>query len=192
MNKKLILSAAICAAVVSTNANAVLMTFDDLSSSPARVEDGYHGFDWSDFDVFGVNVITRFVGTGFDYGTVSEHNVLSHTTAAVHNPYISRSEPFDLNSLYITRSKFDEKTIIEGYSNGVLVHRTGIETKWTEPTFVELNWPHIDKFLVVRGTRDFAVIDNLDYTVSVVPEPSTYAMLLAGLGLVGFMGKRIK
>jgi len=39
---------------------------------------------------------------------------------------------------------------------------------------------------------------NQDYTfrtytsVSAVPEPETYAMLLAGLGMLGFVGKRRK
>lgn len=33
-------------------------------------------------------------------------------------------------------------------------------------------------------------IDNISYTVSAVPEPGTYAMLLAGLGAVGFTARR--
>lgn len=38
-------------------------------------------------------------------------------------------------------------------------------------------------------------IDNIDYSVTAtppVPEPETYAMLMAGLGLVGFMARRRK
>jgi hypothetical protein len=31
---------------------------------------------------------------------------------------------------------------------------------------------------------------SLDYTVAAVPEAETYAMMLAGLGLVGFMVRR--
>jgi len=35
--------------------------------------------------------------------------------------------------------------------------------------------------------------DNINFDqVIVVPEPETYAMLLAGLGLVGFMARRRK
>ena len=33
-------------------------------------------------------------------------------------------------------------------------------------------------------------VDNIAATVSAVPEPGTYAMLLAGLGLLGFMRRR--
>ena len=44
-----------------------------------------------------------------------------------------------------------------------------------------------DRNAVASG-NDFAV-DNISLT-SAVPEPETYAMLLAGLGLVGFMSRR--
>jgi PEP-CTERM motif len=33
-------------------------------------------------------------------------------------------------------------------------------------------------------------VDNLRYTVSPIPEPETYALMLAGLGLVGFIARR--
>ncbi|WP_255369678.1 PEP-CTERM sorting domain-containing protein [Nitrosovibrio sp. Nv17] len=41
-------------------------------------------------------------------------------------------------------------------------------------------------------TTGIVTIDNLSFTVSSVPEPETYAMLLAGLGLVGFVARRGK
>lgn len=44
------------------------------------------------------------------------------------------------------------------------------------------------------GYNDWNVgIDNINFDqVAVVPEPETYAMLLTGLGLVGFMARRRK
>jgi hypothetical protein len=36
----------------------------------------------------------------------------------------------------------------------------------------------------------YAVIDDLTFTTTPIPEPSTYALLLAGLGLLGFMARR--
>lgn len=45
------------------------------------------------------------------------------------------------------------------------------------------------------SANQFLAIDNIDYTLPLlpvpvpVPEPETYAMLLAGLGLVGFIGR---
>ncbi len=37
---------------------------------------------------------------------------------------------------------------------------------------------------------DTIELDNLKYTVTPVPEPSTYALMLGGLGMVGFMAYR--
>ncbi|MCZ8077535.1 MAG: FxDxF family PEP-CTERM protein, partial [Paucibacter sp.] len=43
------------------------------------------------------------------------------------------------------------------------------------------------------GNDHGLAIDNLSIqTVSAVPEPGTYAMLLAGLGCVGFIARRRK
>jgi PEP-CTERM motif-containing protein len=33
-------------------------------------------------------------------------------------------------------------------------------------------------------------IDNIDFAISVIPEPGTYAMLMAGLALLGFVARR--
>jgi len=40
------------------------------------------------------------------------------------------------------------------------------------------------------GKNDNHLVSNFDLTVSAVPEPSTYALMLGGLGLVGFMAAR--
>lgn len=39
---------------------------------------------------------------------------------------------------------------------------------------------------------EVGVLTDLGYTVAVVPEPETYAMLLAGLGMIGWMARRRK
>lgn len=44
--------------------------------------------------------------------------------------------------------------------------------------------------VVFYGSSDGAVIDNFTYSAAPVPEPETYGMLLAGLGLVGAMARR--
>ena len=46
---------------------------------------------------------------------------------------------------------------------------------------------------VVGGTTDASwAVDNINYTAAAVPEPETYGMMIAGLGLMGFMVSRKK
>lgn len=40
------------------------------------------------------------------------------------------------------------------------------------------------------GAKQYSFLDNASVEVAAVPEPQTYAMLLAGLGLVGFAARR--
>jgi hypothetical protein len=50
--------------------------------------------------------------------------------------------------------------------------------------------PHATDFYGLPETITVVRIDNFSLTVSSVPEPETYAMLLAGLGLIGFLRRR--
>lgn len=66
------------------------------------------------------------------------------------------------------------------------------------------NWKHIviDDLLATgplteikfgaRNDPSFVRLDNVSVTVAAVPEPETYAMMFAGLGLLGLMARRRK
>jgi len=54
--------------------------------------------------------------------------------------------------------------------------------------FYALSFAGIDRVTLTGSDGDWVVVDN----VTAVPEPETYAMLLAGLGLLGFMARRRK
>jgi hypothetical protein len=49
-----------------------------------------------------------------------------------------------------------------------------------------------DYFVLVTGNQQNDIGLSYITTISVVPEPETYAMLLAGLGVVGAMSRRKK
>ena len=71
-------------------------------------------------------------------------------------------------------------------------------TGWTSFSVNALNiaaGSHTLSFGGTNPTKAFdttAFLDNVSMSVSAVPEPGTYAMLLAGLGLLGFVARRRK
>jgi hypothetical protein len=57
--------------------------------------------------------------------------------------------------------------------------------------FIATKTSYFLKFLdITTSGQSSAIIDNI--TISAVPEPDTFAMLLAGLGLMGFVARRRK
>jgi hypothetical protein len=62
-----------------------------------------------------------------------------------------------------------------------------VATNWAPGDTLWVRWTDIDN----TGGDHGLAIDNVSFSVTTaVPEPSTYAMLLAGLGAVGFMARR--
>jgi hypothetical protein len=58
--------------------------------------------------------------------------------------------------------------------------------------FYSLNFSGISKVTLTSNQGDWIVVDNIttDSITTAVPEPETYAMMLAGLGLMGFIARR--
>ena len=65
---------------------------------------------------------------------------------------------------------------------------------WTHVTLTDLQATSALTELTFGARNDpsFIRLDNISVTVQAVPEPETYAMMFAGLGLLGFMAKRRK
>jgi len=53
------------------------------------------------------------------------------------------------------------------------------------------NWKYTHTWTNVSNSAD-TITGTVNFTVNAVPEPETYAMMLAGLGLMGFMARRRK
>jgi len=85
-----------------------------------------------------------------------------------------------------------EPTHVEviGYKNGVQTYyfTTSLTDSYKQLT---LNYFDIDKITFKGiGVGNLVFDDMIVNQAAVVPEPETYAMLLAGLGLVGFAARR--
>ena len=78
---------------------------------------------------------------------------------------------------------------VDGNVAGLSASRGGtVATSWTPGSTLWVRWAEVNDV----GNDHSLAIDNLSLSVTAaaVPEPSTYAMLLAGLGAVGFIARR--
>ena len=55
---------------------------------------------------------------------------------------------------------------------------------------VDLNWLDLPQTLSLQAAFGINDTEQIIVVASAVPQPETYALLLAGLGLVAFMAKR--
>ena len=183
-------------AAMSTIATAEVITFDDITLRDKfeAVANGYHGFNW---DNFYVTKGSDAPGTGYESGVVSTPNVAFNWYA---NPAsFSSTSAFTLNSGYFAGA----------WNDGLTIHVTGVGATTFVKDFVvntgsvtkvEFNWTGLTSVTFessggtphpgLSGAGVHFAMDNL--SVNAVPEPETYAMLLAGLGVMGAVARRRK
>ena len=176
--------AALCLAMLGSSAMAaepIVVTFDDVPSD-------YHG--WSLPDGYGGATDWRGYLRSNASVAVSGRNY-------VHGGRIEVSFDKDINfvgAYYNSWGGASGGYSFELFSGGNLVFQGPADDgsdccalKWVASTYQGA----VDK-VVFYGSSDGAVIDNFTYTVAAVPEPESYAMLVAGLGMMGAIARRRK
>ena len=128
--------------------------------------------------------------------SVTSSNHFAEITLVPEPGWAIRLNSFDVGGYYITDHPSSQVRILDGTSNTILVDYSPVTilgTGGTHSTFTP-GLTHEGPLSIRFGYNDWNVgIDNINFDqVAVVPEPETYAMLLAGLGLVGFMARRRK
>lgn len=177
---------------------AVTLTFEDASADPFAALSGYGGFEWiaDSGEIRSIDVPAWipsslqgwYIGVGCPSGgddCAGAYNVDRAATTG-----ITRDEPFTFLGAAFTSSLNSQTIDLLGLTAGQQVFsQLGIQLSDTAPTTVAVNWAGLDELRIVRtaGQEEW-VMDNFVYLP--VPEPATYALFAAGLGLVAWSSAR--
>ncbi|KAB7644440.1 PEPxxWA-CTERM sorting domain-containing protein [Polymorphobacter fuscus] len=180
-------------------ASAALITFDDLGTDAFEaIPNSYHGFTW---DFWASINAANYGPSGYANGVVPGGNSacacasdFGQTTQS-----ISSVGKFTLGSGYFTSAWNDGATLsVVGLSGATTLFSTTAVLDTSGPSLLTFNWSGIDKvtFAIAGGSSagmggsgNYFALDNLTVT-SDVPEPASWAMMIAGFGLVGAVMRR--
>ncbi|WP_229218921.1 PEP-CTERM sorting domain-containing protein [Rugamonas brunnea] len=197
---KTTLSAGLLALSLSAHAAKTNIDFDNFDlhgEDNLSIYNGYAGLNWNNFGVVKGGG-DSFAGTGYDYGTVTGMNAAFNQRGD--DASFSSASTFNLYTMFLTAAWTPGTVEFYGYHGNTLTQQMVVNTSPTSPVLVHFNWSGIDQVRMHVQGFQFGrqqVIDNLklEFTAAPpaplpVPEPETYAMLLAGLGLVGYAKRR--
>ncbi len=166
-------------------AQAVVVTFDDLPAASIPISNGYQGLNWNSFN--SIKGSTSGV-TGFANGTVSPSNVAYNSGASIASASIG-SGTFNFTSAYLTGGVNPVNILVQGLLNNVVTNTTTLSSVgFTSPTLLTANWTGIDTVRFTPtvansngiGSANFA-LDNFTYSpTQPVPEPLTILGSLTG------------
>jgi hypothetical protein len=193
MKMKLIVAAIGLLSTLSANAALTVVDFETVpgavaASSDNAIPDGYAGLHWdSSFYALHRGYLP---GSGYDYGSIGDWVGYS----AYANPIgFSSDDDFNFKGGYIASAwTASESVTVKGYNNGVELYSTSLIATNVEddlPQLFSFNWNGVDE-IRFSGYSSHIVVDNLQLKIVPVPEPETYAMLMAGLGVMGFVARR--
>ena len=78
---------------------------------------------------------------------------------------------------------------VPGNSAGLVAGIGGtVNTSWAAGDTLWIRWADLND----TGNDHGLAVDNFSFAVAAVPEPGAWALLLAGAGVLGFIGRRAR
>jgi hypothetical protein len=132
-------------------------------------------------------VDAQYNAVNYDWGTgaVLELNAVGTETLSFATPVTAFGALFGS----INPTAFSINASIPGNSNAGA--QVTLKTN-AYPNWAFFGWTSDTPFssVTIAGTESSPILDNVTLAVAAVPEPGTYSMMLAGLGLMGFAVRR--
>lgn len=188
------LAAAISLVCVLPMASATVLSFDDLSGTNFFTST-YKGFNFGDnspatnpwfYSDQASPFYTPKSGTHF---VATDFTLYDSTNPAQATQAITSATAFKFDGAWFSGG---DQIQYQLYSGSSLVYTsTPSATLTSTPMFVASGYTPLVTGVVVIGRQGFYGMDDFTYnTVAAVPEPSTYALLAAGLLAVGYVARR--
>ena len=197
MKKTLLLLAGLSLFSSQANAtpSAVILNFDDVPGGSIQNQYGgmltYKGFNLS----YTLDWIDVEDTPSWNSGAKSGDFAILNNNGGIGTITEENEEDFTFDGLWAKRWSTPKESggadslfgTLQGYNNGAQV--------WSVDTSLNGSYEYYDaqSGLIDELKLDFGnhfLVDNIALTVSPVPEPSSIALMLGGLGLVGFMAAR--
>jgi len=182
------------------------LDFEDLVADYDNpLVSGYGGFNWDAGigDVYAQSTDeSPSSSSGYKNASISGemHVYNGTTTTGIITPividWLGAGKVDFLNASFTSAWSSSQTLSFEGWSGGAQVYTSAeYDINDLSPTLVSLNLTGIDSLVINNYENDdsddyrlnWAMDDFTFNAVAPVPEPSTYALMLDGLGLVGFM-----
>jgi len=187
--KRLLIAAA--ASILAASAQAAPVFSDDFNSDPTGLNTTPAGWNVTlgTVDTIGTGFFDLIPGSG-NYidldGSTNNAGVLAHALTLTKGTHYVLS--FDLAGNH--RDSATEHVLVE-FGTSFQTYSLPESAGWTHYTLdftPLLSGTRYIRFSNAGGDNIGMLLDNVN--VAAVPEPETYAMLLAGLGMVGLMVRR--
>lgn len=170
-------------------APAQAATFTGVVGSTAATVADYSADGLISFDIDFPSLTSATLGytiSAMDSGGLSFNAVLRNLTGAGLEGYTFGLSSGSFGSLGTVTRQFGGTSVIDFNGGNATVSFTPLE-------FLDVEIG--DPLLAGAGRVDWTIVglsagDTLNITVSAVPEPETLAMLLSGLGMVGWIARR--